>query len=164
MASQLSQNAAQYLASASKQALRVSPWQARRWGATERASSGSKTDSATPPNLSLTFGRQWRYQASTGRLQILTRATRQDFWVACARRLVWTAGALDRLLMRRPAQNVEDIIISSAHRCCRARVVRYCVAAELEEGEATTRWHLVKNPSTSFGTRYEGTFVPYYLA
>ena len=62
--------------------------------------------------------------------------------------------------MRRPAQNVEDIIISSAHRCCRARVVRYCVAAELEEGEATTSWHLVKNPSTSFGTRYEGTKAP----
>ena len=82
-----------------------------------------------------------------------TRASRQSFWVACAWRLVWTARALDRLLMRRPAPDMEDIIIGSAHRCCRARVVSYCVAAELEEGEATTTWHLVKIPGTSFRTR-----------
>ena len=25
---------------------------------------------------------------------------------------------------------IEDAVISSAHRCCRARVVRYCVAPE----------------------------------
>ena len=100
-----------------------------------------------------------------GRLQIPTRASRQigsrmffPLW-----RLVWKASALSGSLIRRPAPNVEDIIVRSAHRCWRAHVVRYCVAAELEEGEATTRWHLVKNPSTSFGTRYEGTKVRRHL-
>ena len=37
------------------------------------------------------------------RLQKPTRASRQICWVARAGRLVWTARALDRLLMRCPA-------------------------------------------------------------
>ena len=45
-------------------------------------------------------------------------------------RPVRTASALSGLLMRCLAPNLEDAIISSAHRCCRARVVRYCVAPE----------------------------------
>ena len=35
-----------------------------------------------PFSLSLTFGRQGGYRTITGRLQILTRAPRQRFWVA----------------------------------------------------------------------------------
>jgi len=44
-----------------------------------------------------------------------TRALRQTFSVARVWRLVWKARALDRLLIRCPAPNMQDIIISSAH-------------------------------------------------
>ena len=44
-----------------------------------------------------------------------TRAPRQTFWVARVWRLVWTARALDRLLMRFSAPNIDDIVIGSAH-------------------------------------------------
>ena len=43
-------------------------------------------------------------------------------------RPVRTASALSGLLVRCLASKMEDAIISSAHRCCPARVVRYCVA------------------------------------
>ena len=54
-------------------------------------------------------------------------------------RLVWKASALSGSLIRRPAPNVEDIIVRSAHRCWRAHVVRYCVAAELEDFDRDPR-------------------------
>ena len=46
----------------------------------------------------------------TGKLQIPTRASRQKFWVARVWHLVWMARALDRLLIRCLAPNMEDII------------------------------------------------------
>ena len=63
------------------------------------------------------------------------------FWVArfFLWRLVWTASALDHLLICCSAPNTEDVIISSAFQCCRVRVVRYCVAAELEDFDRDSR-------------------------
>ena len=44
---------------------------------------------------------------------------------------VRTASAVSGSLIRCSTPKMDGIIISSAHRCCRARVVRYCVATEL---------------------------------
>ena len=91
---------------------------------------------------SLTFGRQMSYQTNTGRLQISTRALRQYFWwrgFFFLWRLVWTASALDHLLICCLAPNTEDVIISSAYQRCRVHIVRYCVAAELEDFDRDSR-------------------------
>ena len=92
---------------------------------------------------SLTFGRQMSYQTNTGRLQISTRAPRQTFRVArfyfFLWRPVWTASALDHLLICCLAPNTEDVIISSAYQRCRVYIVRYCVAAELEDFDRDPR-------------------------
>ena len=63
------------------------------------------------------------------------------FWVArfFLWRLVWTASALDHLLICCLAPNTEDIIISSACQRCRVYIVRYCVAAELEDFDRDSR-------------------------
>ena len=96
-------------------------------------------------------------EALTGRLQKLTRASRQKNWIACVRRLVWTARALDHL--QYPVRRHTWRTSSSVVRCCRARVVRYCVAAELEE--ATTIWYLVQNPA-GIDTCNESTILIYH--
>ena len=96
----------------------------------------------TIPAISLTFGRQCGYHTNSGRLQIPTRATRQTFRVArffFLWRLVWTASALDHLLICCLAPNTEDVIISSAYQRCRVYIVRYCVAAELEDFDRDSR-------------------------
>ena len=54
-------------------------------------------------------------------------------------RLVWTASALDHLLICCLAPNTEDVIISSAYQRCRVHIVRYCVAAELEDFDRDLR-------------------------
>ena len=54
-------------------------------------------------------------------------------------RLVWTASALDHLLICCLAPNTEDVIISSAYQRCRVHIVRYCVAAELEDFDRDSR-------------------------
>ena len=54
-------------------------------------------------------------------------------------RLVWTASALDHLLICCSAPNTEDVIISRACQRCRVHVVRYCVAAELEDFDRDPR-------------------------
>ena len=85
--------------------------------ATERASSGSKTDLATPPPWSPTLvGNGVTRRAPVGCRALLRYAATSGPY---ARRLVWTAGCAG-LLTQRPAPNMEDIINSSAHRCCRA--------------------------------------------
>ena len=89
--------------------------------------------------ISLTFGRQCGYHTITGRLQIQTRASSQTNRVARVLRLVWTARALDRLLIRCSASNTEDIVIGSAHRRCRVFVVRCCVTAELVDFDCDSR-------------------------
>ena len=63
------------------------------------------------------------------------------FWVArfFLWRLVWTASALDHLLICCSAPNTEDVIISRAYQRCRVHVVRYCVAAELEDFDRDPR-------------------------
>ena len=64
------------------------------------------------------------------------------FWVArffFLWRLVWTANALDHLLICCSAPNTEDGIISSAYQRCRVHIVRYCVAAELEDFDRDSR-------------------------
>ena len=63
----------------------------------------------------LSVGKEVTIYTIIGRLQIPTRAPRQTFWVARVWRLVWTARALDRLLMRFSAPNIDDIVIGSAH-------------------------------------------------
>ena len=89
--------------------------------------------------ISLTFGRQGGYHTITDRLQIQTRASSQTFWVAGVWRLVWTARALDRLLIRCSAPNMEDIVIGRAHRRFRVFVVRCCVTAELVDFDCDSR-------------------------
>ena len=89
--------------------------------------------------ISLTFGRHCSYHTITGRLQIQTRASSQTFWVAGVWRLVWTARALDRLLIRCSAPNMEDIVIGRAHRRFRVFVVRCCVTAELVDFDCDSR-------------------------
>ena len=54
-------------------------------------------------------------------------------------RLVWTASALDHLLICCSAPNTEGVIISRAYQRCRVHVVRYCVAAELEDFDRDPR-------------------------
>ena len=54
-------------------------------------------------------------------------------------RLVWTASALDHLPICCLAPNTEDVIISSAYQRCRVHIVRYCVAAELEDFDRDSR-------------------------
>jgi hypothetical protein len=63
------------------------------------------------------------------------------FWVArfFLWRLVWTASALDHLLICCSAPNTEDVIISSAFQRCRVHIFRYCVAAELEDFDRDSR-------------------------
>ena len=90
----------------------------------------------------LSVGRWVTIHTNTGRLQISTRATRQYFWwrgFFFLWRLVWTASALDHLLICCLAPNTEDVIISSAYQRCRVHIVRYCVAAELEDFDRDSR-------------------------
>ena len=54
-------------------------------------------------------------------------------------RLVLTARALDRLLIRCSAPNMEDIVIGRAHRRFRVFVVRCCVTAELVDFDCDSR-------------------------
>ena len=63
------------------------------------------------------------------------------FWVArfFLWRLVWTASALDHLLICCSAPNTEDVIISSAFQRCRVHIFRYCVAAELKDFDRDSR-------------------------
>ena len=64
---------------------------------------------------------------------------RQIIRVARVWRLVWTARALDRLLIRCSAQNMGNIVIDSAHQRCRVFVVRCCVTAELVDFDRDSR-------------------------
>ena len=115
------------------------------------------------------------------------RAPRQIIRVARVWRLVWTARALDRLLIRCSAPNMEDIVIGRAHRRCRVFVVRCCVTAELVDFDRDSRTddliykevfihifiHITRRvlekiiceaPRTNLDTKvpsYEGTFVPW---
>ena len=67
------------------------------------------------------------------------RAPRQIIRVARVWRLVWTARALDRFLIRCSAQNMGNIVIDSAHQRCRVFVVRCCVTAELVDFDCDSR-------------------------
>ena len=115
------------------------------------------------------------------------RAPRQIIRVARVWRLVWTARALDRLLIRCSAQNMGNIVIDSAHQRCRVFVVRCCVTAELVDFDRDSRTdaliykevfihifiHITRRvlekiiceaPRTNLDTKepsYEGTFVPW---
>ena len=79
----------------------------------------------------------------TGRLHIPTRASRQTFgshvygaWFG--RR------ALDCLLIRCPASNMENIIISSAHSV--AELASSNIALQLNQKKLRQKWYLVQNP------------------
>ena len=85
------------------------------------------------------FRRHGGYHTITGRLQMPTRALRQTSWVARVWRLVWTARALGRLLIRCSVPHMEDIIIGGAHQRCQVHSCSRANALSPNKSGAPTR-------------------------